>query len=118
MAARAGGLASVGGMPRLPLVAVALVAAALLAPVTPAGAKVRTGPAGTAFYRPPSPLPKGAHGAPIWARRLTGDAALRGARTNELLLYRSVGVTGKPVAVSGSVTVPKGRAPNGGWPVV
>jgi pimeloyl-ACP methyl ester carboxylesterase len=118
MAARAGGLASVGGMPRLPLVAVALVAAALLTPVAPAGAKVRTGPAGTAFYRPPSPLPKGTHGTAIWARRLTGDAALSGARTNELLLYRSVGVTGKPVAVSGTVSLPKGKAPKGGWPVV
>jgi pimeloyl-ACP methyl ester carboxylesterase len=106
-------------MPRLPLAAAAVVAAAaLLTLAAPAGAKVRAGPAGTAFYRPPSPLPKGAHGSAIWARRLTGDAALGGARVNELLLYRSVGVTGKPVAVSGAVSVPKGKAPKGGWPVV
>src|SRR4051812_3159626 len=134
MAARAGGLASVSGMPRLPLVAGALLPPPLLPPVAPPRAEGPTrppraplypppappapGPAGTAFYRPPSPLPTGTHGTAIWARRLTGDAALSGARVNELVLYRSVGVTGKPVAVSGTVSLPKGKAPKGGWPVV
>ncbi|HYH89495.1 MAG TPA: alpha/beta fold hydrolase, partial [Solirubrobacteraceae bacterium] len=35
-----------------------------------------------------------------------------------LVLYRSTGVDGKPVAVSGTVSIPKGNAPKGGWPVI
>jgi acetyl esterase/lipase len=81
----------------------------------PAGAKVRQGPKGAAFYKPPANA-TGKHGALIWARRQTGDDALnRGAK---LLLYRSTGVDGKPNAVSGSLTLPKGKAPKGGWPVI
>src|SRR5215475_12662321 len=74
------------------------------------------GPAGTRFYAPPKPLPRGAHGALIWARPLTGKAVLKGAR-NELLLYRSQGVHGA-TAVSGTVAIPKGKPPRGGWPVI
>jgi dienelactone hydrolase len=81
----------------------------------PAGAKVRQGPKGAAFYKPPANA-TAKHGALIWARRQTGDDALnRGAK---LLLYRSTGVDGKPNAVSGSLTLPKGKAPKGGWPVI
>ena len=94
-------------MPRLLLVLSLLLLAALPAA---AGAKVRKGPSGTAFYTPPSPLPGGAHGSPIWARH--------GAAGSRLLLYRSTGVTGKAVAVSATLSVPKGRAPKGGWPVI
>jgi pimeloyl-ACP methyl ester carboxylesterase len=83
-----------------------------------ADAKVRTGPGGVAFYKPPKPLPAGKHGALIWARKLTGAAALRGGAGNRLLLYRSTSATGKAVAVSGTLTIPKGKAPKGGWPVI
>lgn len=100
-------------MPRLLL---ALAAALVLA--APAQAKVRTGPAGEAFYTPPATLPKGAHGTPVWQRKLTGPAVLKDAKRNTLLLYRSQAVDGKAVAVSGTVAVPKGPAPKGGWPVV
>jgi dienelactone hydrolase len=74
------------------------------------------GPPGTMFYKPPHPLPRGAHGSLIWARPLTGKAVLTGAR-NELLLYRSRGVRGA-TAVSGTVAIPKGPPPRGGWPVI
>ena len=97
-------------MQRLLLVLLLLLAALPAA----AGAKVRKGPGGTAFYTPPSPLPAGAHGSLIWARKLTGTAALRGGSGNRLVLYRSTGVTGEAVAVS----VPKGPAPQGGWPLI
>jgi pimeloyl-ACP methyl ester carboxylesterase len=83
-----------------------------------AHAKVRKGPGGLAFYKPPKPLPAGKHGALIWARKLTGPAALKGGAGNRLLLYRSTSATGKAVAVSGTLTVPKGKAPKGGWPVI
>ena len=34
------------------------------------------------------------------------------------MLYRSTSPTGAPIAVSGTVAVPKGNAPRGGWPVI
>jgi dienelactone hydrolase len=99
----------------MPRALIALIAAfALLA--VPASAAPRKAPKGAAFYKPPKHL-HGKHGGLIWARRQTGRDALKGAR-NELLLYRSKAVGGKTVAVSGSVAVPKGKAPKGGWPVI
>jgi pimeloyl-ACP methyl ester carboxylesterase len=102
-------------MSRLALVLSLLLLAAL--PAT-APAKVRKGPGGTAFYKPPSHLPGSGHGGLIWARKLSGTAALHGGSSNRLVLYRSTGVKGKAVAVSGTVSVPKGHAPKGGWPVI
>ena len=95
-------------MSRFALLLSLLVLAALPAAVE---AKVRKGPAGTAFYTPPSPLPGSGHGGLIWARKLTGTAALRGGSSNRLVLYRSTSVESETVAVSGTVSVPKGRAP-------
>ena len=104
-------------MPLSPLPALAL-AAALLAVPAAAEAKVRTGPAGTAFYQPPSKLPGKHHGDAIWTRPLRGGIALSGASRNLLVLYRSVDAKGSTVAVSGTIALPKGRPPRGGWPVV
>jgi pimeloyl-ACP methyl ester carboxylesterase len=96
----------------------ALVVLLLAVVVSPAAAKLRTGPAGEAFYTPPSPLPGKAHGDLIWARKLKGEAALKSAGANWLVLYRSVGTDGTPIAVSGTVSLPKGKAPKKGWPVI
>jgi Secretory lipase len=96
---------------------VVLVAVGLPAQPPPA-ARVRAGPAGAAFYKAPRALRPGVHGTLIWARRLTGRAALSGAAVNELLLYRSVSATGATTPVSGTVAIPKGRPPRGGWPVI
>jgi pimeloyl-ACP methyl ester carboxylesterase len=90
---------------------IALLVAGLLAAPTSAAA-VPQGPGGDAFYTPAKAVPK-AHGTPIWARKLNGPAALKSAKRNERLLYSSGGQ-----AVSGTVAVPKGKAPEGGWPVV
>ena len=87
-------------------------------PAAAADAKVRKGPSGLAFYKPPKPLPGGKHGSLIWARKLTGKSALEGGAGNQLLLYRSTGVTGKAVAVSGTLAIPKGKTPKGGWPLI
>ncbi|WP_370619482.1 lipase family protein [Mumia qirimensis] len=70
-----------------------------------------------AFYHPPKQLVPGPHGSVIWARPLSGDAAFQGAR-NSLVVYRSRTPEGKQVAVSGTVSVPRGSAPKGGWPVI
>ena len=80
--------------------------------------KVRTGPAGAAFYTPPSPLPGKQHGDLIWARTMSGPAVVPGAAKTKVVLYRSQGVDGKADAVSGVVSIPKGKAPKKGWPVV
>jgi hypothetical protein len=95
--------------------AVSIVVATALAAPAAAPANVRHGPEGAAFYKPPKHV-AGRHGTLIWARRQSGRDALN--RRARLLLYRSTAVNGKPNAVSGSLTVPKGKAPKGGWPVV
>ncbi len=89
-----------------------------LALAAPAPAAVRTGPAGNAFYTPPKPMPGKAHGDAIWVRKLTGPQTLAQAKTNLLVLYRSTSISGKAIAVSGTIHLPKGKAPKGGWPVV
>src|SRR3954452_6601726 len=78
------------------------------------------GPAGDAFYTPPSPIPGHAHGDVIYFRPAEANnyTTLAGASRNWLLLYRSHGVAGSPVADSGMIAFPRGRAPKGGWPVL
>jgi pimeloyl-ACP methyl ester carboxylesterase len=95
-----------------------LLAAPVLAAPPAHAATVKQGPAGTKFYTPPKTLPAGSHGTPIWQRKLTGKAVLKSAKANTLLLYRSTSVAGKTIAVSGTVAVPKGKAPKAGWPVI
>src|SRR4051812_4107367 len=102
-------------MRRACIVLALLIVAAV--PAAPAAAKVRPGPKGAAFYKPPKHL-KGKHGALVWARRQRGRDALKGASRDELLLYRSTATDGKKIAVSGSLALPKGKAPKGGWPLI
>lgn len=96
---------------RIGVVAAAIGAAALLSP-SPASAG-----SPDSFYTPPNVLPGHHHGALIRDRRLHNDAAIKGA-INRLVLYRSSTAQGTHVAVSGIVSVPRGPAPKGGWPVV
>src|SRR4051794_10625819 len=105
-------------MRRTSAVTTLLLALVLVVVAAPASAKIRTGPSGEAFYTPPSPLPGKKHGALIWARKISGDPALTSAAKNYVVLYRSTGSNGKPTAVSGLVSIPKGKKPKGGWPVV
>ena len=76
------------------------------------------GPVGPAFYIAPDPLPDDEPGTVIWSRPLTGTMALPGAAKNLLVLYRSTSPEGGSVAVSGTMSVPPGTAPAGGWPVI
>jgi dienelactone hydrolase len=98
--------------------AVLVVLAGLLCGAISADAKVRTGPAGVAFYQAPKPLPGARHGDAIWARGARGGAVVPGSGATEVVLYRSQDASGKTVPVSGLVAVPKGKAPRGGWPVI
>jgi len=104
-------------VPTAAVLSLALAASAHAAP-TQTVTTVRTGPAGTKFYTPPSPLPGKRHGDLIWARTLTGAAVARGASSTKVVLYRSTSTDGKAIAVSGIVSIPKGKAPKKGWPVI
>ncbi len=89
------------------VVIVALVAGVLSSSAIAAKktAKPRRGPTGVAFYTPPSPIPGKRHGDLIWSR-------------GKLVLYRSTSIAGAPIAVSGTVALPTGKPPKGGWPVI
>jgi pimeloyl-ACP methyl ester carboxylesterase len=95
----------------------ALAAAVLVASAESADAAGRQGPAGGAFYKGPKQTPKG-HGKLIWQRNATKLTPIAGARLNKTILYTSRSPAGDRIVVSGSVSVPKGKAPKGGWPVI
>lgn len=76
------------------------------------------GPAGLAFYDIPAPLEASAPGEVIRSRALEGTMALPSAARNHLVMYVSRDPAGQPVAVTGTVSVPPGTPPEGGWPVV
>jgi predicted esterase len=78
---------------------------------------VAKGPKGLKFYKPPKNIP-GRHGTLIWARNATGVVKLHDARSTKLVLYSSRTPQGAKDAISGSVSVPKGKPPKGGWPVI
>jgi hypothetical protein len=79
--------------------------------------KVAKGPKGLKFYKPPKNIP-GRHGTLIWARNASGIVRLQDARYTKLVLYSERSPQGAKDAVSGSVSVPKGKPPKGGWPVI
>ena len=96
----------------------AVCAAALFA--SPAGAatdKPVKGPKGEAFYVPPKHISRHP-GDLIWQRRAKGLMAVDGAKRNLLVLYTSANEKGKTTAVSGAVSIPKGKPPQRGWPVI
>jgi predicted esterase len=79
--------------------------------------KVTKGPPGLKFYKPPKEIPA-RHGTLIWARKAGGLVPLQNARYTKLVLYSSRTTQGQRDAISGSVSVPKGKPPKGGWPVI
>ncbi len=119
--------AHVVSLPIRKMVAIALIGVAALfafaacAQRADAKAKHRStvakGPKGLKFYKPPKNIP-GRHGTLIWARNATGVVKLNDARSTKLVLYSSRTPQGAKDAISGSVSVPKGKPPKGGWPVI
>ena len=101
-------------------IALAVIATLVLASSASATPKAKTppkGPAGLAFYKPPKKLPRG-HGSVIWSRPAPSTERIPGVKSTRRVLYTSTTPRGKRVAVSGYVTVPKGKAPRNGWPVI
>jgi pimeloyl-ACP methyl ester carboxylesterase len=77
-------------------------------------------PAGNAFYTATAKQIKaGKPGTVIWSREVkktaNGRVALPSASKTILVLYRSLDPTGKPIAVSGTIDLPKGKVPKGGF---
>lgn len=97
----------------------ALTATLALALVASAGAakKPVKGPAGAKFYTPPTDTPS-KHGKLIWQRKAGGVSPIDGAASDTLVLYSSTTPAGDPTAVSGVVSVPEGKPPRKGWPVI
>lgn len=106
--------------PRTVLVAIAVAAIGLagFAGSASAGVVSQRGPSGLAFYDPPSNLPQGPHGSLIWQRPAGGLVPLANAAHTKLVLYTSRTPQGNADAVSGSISVPPGKPPKGGWPVI
>ena len=74
--------------------------------------------AAVVLYAVPSPLPHAKPGTVISTAPFTGGSALSNASRNTFVLYHTVSPTGKDVAVSGVVAIPKGEPPPDGWPVL
>src|SRR5579875_3051366 len=85
-------------------------ACAFMAPLLTAGSASAApveGPAGEAFYTPPSPLPEGPHGTLVWYRPMTVNLnvsipAVKAWR----VLYKSTDQMEAPDVVTGTVIVP------------
>ncbi len=107
------------------LLVLTISAATVLLPgaaVAQAKAPVKA-PAGGAFYTASAKQIKaGKPGSVIWSREIkysaAGRVALPSASRTMLVLYRSLDPKGKPIAVSGTIDLPKGKAPKGGWKVI
>lgn len=97
--------------------AVLAVLVGLLASTPAQAADHVKGPKGDAFYVPPKKLPV-TNGKLIWERKADGLSPIAGAASNTLILYTSKSPQGRTVAVSGSVSIPKGKPPKGGWPII
>lgn len=77
----------------------------------------RKGPSGLKFYKAPAKTPK-QHGRLIWQRNAAAPVKLTAARYTKLVLYTSRSPQGKRIAVSGTISIPKGKKPAGGWPII
>jgi len=103
---------------RVAALAAATAALSLCAAGT-ASAAVATGPSGDSFYAPASSKYKsGAAGDVIWKRTAQSALVLSNASQSLNVVYKSKSLANKLIPVSGTVYLPKGTAPAGGWPVV
>lgn len=69
-------------------------------------------------YPIPAPWPSASPGSVAWVRPLRSGAALPHAARNELVLYHTRDARGRDVPVSGTIAIPRGTPPPGGWPII
>ena len=105
------------GRPQLAIVAISCAALLIAMAFATQAQAARTGPMGKAFYQPPKDVPK-QHGKLIWKRGVRKQVKLSGAAYTRNVLYTSKSPQGDRIAVSGSISVPKGKPPKKGWPVI
>ncbi len=107
---------------RRALTTLAAAATACAVVVPTAAATTPPAPTGATSATSAAPDLRGAfrhlEGTLLYATPLTGAPALPSAAQNYLIYYLSTSAKGQPRVVSGTVAIPKGRAPAGGWPVV
>lgn len=85
----------------------------------PSVAAESPGPEGDAFFDPPTPLPTAKPGEIIRHRPFDiPNAGVPGAARDVLVMYTTTAPDGTLVAATGTVALPNGPAPEGGWPVV
>ncbi|MFE2608945.1 alpha/beta hydrolase family protein [Streptomyces mirabilis] len=73
------------------------------------------------FYRYPSrkTLERSSPGHLLASEPMTVSTRLQSVSSRATrIMYRSVGLHGEPIAVTGFLLVPRGAAPRGGWPVI
>ena len=84
-------------------------------------------PGGTAFYYPQKKYPKRkfpkirlpkTHGKLVWVGSAGRPTRLEQSSATRKVLYTSRTVKNKNVVVSGTISIPKGKAPAGGWPII
>ena len=103
---------------RVAALAAATAAVSLCAAGT-ASAAIATGPSGDSFYTPASSKYKsGKPGDVIWQRTAQSGMTLSNAAKSITVVYKSKSLKNKLIPVSGTVWIPKGTAPTGGWPVI
>lgn len=73
---------------------------------------------GIAATAVPAHADPGHRGTLLASRPLHTSAALPSASFTRAISYVSEGVGGRRITVTGTVAVPEGRAPRGGWPVI
>jgi hypothetical protein len=70
------------------------------------------------FYAPPDALVDGRPGTVVWTRPAAGAVVLPDAARTDVVIFRSRGLDGRPIVSSGTVAIPRGKRPRGGWPIV
>lgn len=100
----------------LQLTATVAAVSGCVAGVPDAGPAVPAGKSGTGFYTVDQAAVTGAPGTLLQAQRVAPET-VEGATTWRVLYVSRDGV-GQPIAVSGTVSVPEGPAPEAGWPVL
>jgi len=86
-----------------------------------ASARAAAPPSCSGFYCYPSPraIAKARNGQVFASEQMQVTEPLRRVSSRALrIMYRSQGVDGKPVAVTGFLLIPRGHPPRGGWPVI
>ncbi len=104
----------------LALIGLAALAALLMAfaPAAASAKKVKQGPKRPRLLPAPGQAAERPREADL-VPQVEGPGTARRARSiNENVLYTSRSPQGERIAVSGSISIPKGKAPKGGWPVI